>query len=209
MINAHFVVDIFILQRHASLGKHALNFKDMKVQIQQLTQDTSSQEKKPTAVTITVSTTSIPETEEESSDEGEYTIEEEDGELVIQPQTFMFDKMLKFLQHLDKEEKDSSVQTTQLQETSCELTREKFQNSIFKILPDTAEFPEDLFNVEGCVWCGSRNHSVFDCLGYITWLTQYFHLEQHRISYEEKLQVKKRIMDRAKECHNPRRPWEL
>ena len=128
----------------------------MKEQIQQLTQDTSSQEKKPTTVSITVSTTSLPETEEESSDEGEYTIEEEDGEPVIQPQTFMFDKMFKFLQHLDKEEKDSSVQTTQLQETSCELTREKFQNSICKILPDTAEFPEDLFNVEGCVWCGSR-----------------------------------------------------
>ena len=190
--------------------KHALNFQNMKEQIQ-LTQDTGSKEKKPTEVTITVSTMNLQEeTEEDSSDEEEYTIEEEDGEPVIQPQTSMFDKMFKLLQHMDEEEKKNcSIQTTQLQETSCELTREKFQNSICKILPDTADFPEDLFNVEGCVWCGSRSHSVFDCLGYITWLTQYFHLEQHRISYEEKLQVKKRIMERAKECHNPRRPWEL
>ena len=63
--------------------------------------------------------------------------------------------------------------------------------------------------MEGCLWCGSKGHSVLDCLGYVTWLTQYFHLDQHRISYKEKLKVKKRIMDRAKECHNPRRPWEL
>ena len=74
--------------------KHALNFKDMKEQIQQLTQDTSSQEKKPTEVTITVSTTSLQEESEgDSSDEGEYTIEEEDGEPVVFPQTSMFDKM--------------------------------------------------------------------------------------------------------------------
>ena len=52
------------------------------------------------------------------------------------------------------------------QEASCELTKEMFQNSICKILPDTADFPEDLFNVEGCIWCGSKGHSVLDCLGY-------------------------------------------
>ena len=84
-----------------------------------------------------------------------------------------------------------------------------FQNSICKILIDTADFPEDLFNVEGCIWCGSIGHSVLDCLGHTTWLTQYFHLDQHRLSYDEKLIMKDRIIIRAKEHHNPRRPWEF
>ena len=35
------------------------------------------------------------------------------------------------------------------QETPCGLTKEKFANSICKILPDGADFREDLFNIEG------------------------------------------------------------
>ena len=63
-------------------------------------------------------------------------------------------------------EEDYSFQPTVLQETSYELTKEKFNNSICKILPDAADFPYDLFNVEGCIWCGSRGHGVLNCLGY-------------------------------------------
>ena len=62
---------------------------------------------------------------------------------------------------------------------------------------------KDVYGVE------SRGHGVLDCLAYGSWLTQYFHLEQYNLSYEEKLRMKERIMSRATEYHNPRRPWEL
>ena len=42
-------------------------------------------------------------------------------------------------------------------ETRCQLTKKSFETSICKVLPDTAEFPEDIFNIEGCVWCRSRD----------------------------------------------------
>ena len=63
--------------------------------------------------------------------------------------------------------------------------------------------------MEGCVWCGSKGHSVLDCLGYTSWLCEFFHLNQHHISSEEKLRVKQRIMARARSFHHPGRPWEL
>ena len=44
----------------------------------------------------------------------------------------------------------------QPKQTTCELTKQSFATSICKVLPDTAEFPEDIFNIEGCIWCGSK-----------------------------------------------------
>ena len=44
---------------------------------------------------------------------------------------------------------------------------------------------------------------------YYAWLTQSFHLDQHELSYDETLRMKDRILTRAREHHNPRRPWEL
>ena len=186
--------------------KHALYFEDMKEQLQQLTSNLRESDKNMKKETIKQSQA---ETQTDISDE--YELDEE-GQPIL-----MFDRILKALQHLqmiDKDEEhdmeeDEIVQPEHFQDISCELTREKFQNSICKILLDTADFPEDLFNVEGCVWCGSKGHSVLDCLGYTSWLCQYFHLDQHRISYEEQLKVKKRIMARARLYHNPGRPWEL
>ena len=152
----------------------------------------------------------------------EITVQEEDEDIEVdedgQP-IMMFDRILRVLQSLQitvttstetqTMEEDQGFQPTELQKTSCELTQEKFNTSICKILLDTADFPDDLFNLERCAWCGSRGHSVLDCLGYASWLTQYFHLEQYNISYEKKLRMKRRIISRAIEYHNPRRPWEL
>ena len=179
----------------------------MKQQIQELTQSNSQPKelllpKVPMKMEITV--------QEEEED-----IEVDEDGLPI----MMFDRILRALQSLQitdatstetqTMEEDQDFQPTVLQETSCELTKEKFNTSICKILPDAADFPDDLFNVEGCVWCESRGHGVLDFLGCASWLTQYFHLDQYNISYEEKLRMKERIMSRATEYHNPRRPWEL
>ena len=59
---------------------------------------------------------------------------------------------------------------TSYQLTRCQLTKKSFTTSICKVLSDTAEFPEDIFNVEGCIWCGLKGHDVYNCLGYATWL---------------------------------------
>ena len=53
----------------------------------------------------------------------------------------------------------------QPKQPTCELTRQSFATSICKVLPDTAEFPEDIFNIEGCIWCGSKGHDVYNLFG--------------------------------------------
>ena len=209
--------------------KHAQQFHGMKKEIQQLTQNLKKVENSCSKPTELLIPTSVLQEEDSTSIQDT----DKDGQSV-----FTFDKILKALMDYQQiqevisqdEEENSlqlnfssetvqpkhlesvSLQTGQfqgVQEASCELTKKMFQNSICKILPDAADFPEDLFNVEGCIWCGSKGHDVLDCLGYITWLMQYFHLDQHRLSYGEELKMKNRIIARAREYHNPKRPWEL
>ena len=97
-------------------------------------------------------------------------------------------------------------------ETACELSKESFKSSICKILPDTAEFPEDIFNIEGCIWCGSKGHDVYNCLGYATWLGDMWlgTVEERRVTYPQRQEHIKCMLKAAKvENHNPERPWEL
>ena len=100
----------------------------------------------------------------------------------------------------------------QPKQTTCELTKQSFATSICKVLPDTAEFPEDIFNIEGCIWCGSKGHDVYNCLGYATWLGDIWlgPIEERRVTYPQR---QKRIEDMLREAkaiyQNPRRPWEL
>ena len=97
-------------------------------------------------------------------------------------------------------------------ETACELGKENFKSSICKILPDTAEFPEDIFNVEGCIWCGSRGHDVYNCLGYATWLGDMWlgTIEERRVTYPQRQEHIKSMLKAAKVGnHNPAKPWEL
>ena len=100
----------------------------------------------------------------------------------------------------------------QPKQTTCELTKQSFATSICKVLPDTAEFPEDIFNVEGCIWCGLKGHDVYNCLGYATWLGDIWlgPMEEKRVTYPQR---QKRIEDMLREAKaiykNPRRPWEL
>ena len=90
-------------------------------------------------------------------------------------------------------------------ETSCELTKKTFGASICKILPDTAEFPEDLFNVEGCIWCGSRGHDVLNCLGYATWLGDIWlgPVEERRLDYIRRIKWTEQKLKTAKEPLQP------
>ena len=100
----------------------------------------------------------------------------------------------------------------QPKQTTCELTKQSFATSICKVLPDTAEFPEDIFNIEGCIWCGSKGHDVYNCLGYATWLGDIWlgPIEERRVTYPQR---QKRIEDMLRDARviyqNPRRPWEL
>ena len=97
-------------------------------------------------------------------------------------------------------------------ETACELTKKSFTTSICKVLPDTAEFPEDIFNIEGCVWCGSKEHDVYNCLGYATWLGDIWlgPIEERRLPYPQRQKRIEEMLKAAKDhYHNPRRPWEL
>ena len=97
-------------------------------------------------------------------------------------------------------------------ETACELSKDSFKSSICKILPDTAEFPEDIFNVEGCIWCGSKGHDVYNCLGYATWLGDMWlgTIEERRVTYPQRQEHIKCMLKAAKgENHSPERPWEL
>ena len=100
----------------------------------------------------------------------------------------------------------------QPKQTTCELTKQSFATSICKVLPDTAEFPEDIFNIEGCIWCGSKGHDVYNCLGYATWLGDIWlgPIEERRVTYTQR---QKRIEDMLREAKaiykNPKRPWEL
>ena len=97
-------------------------------------------------------------------------------------------------------------------ETACELSKKSFKSSICKILPDTAEFPEDIFNIEGCIWCGSKGHDVYNCLGYATWLGDMWlgTVEERRVTYPQRQEHIKRMLKAAKvENHNPEKPWEL
>ena len=97
-------------------------------------------------------------------------------------------------------------------QTSCDLTKKSFTTSICKVLPDTAEFPEDTFNIEGCVWCGSKGHDVYNCLGYATWLGDIWlgTIEERRLPYPKRQKRIEEMLKAAKDQHhNPRRPWEL
>ena len=97
-------------------------------------------------------------------------------------------------------------------ETACELTKRSFETSICKVLPDTAEFPEDIFTLEGCIWCGSKGHDVYNCLGYATWLGDIWMgtKEDGRIPYPQRQQRIEGMLKEARNQHyNPRKPWEL
>ena len=91
-------------------------------------------------------------------------------------------------------------------------TKQSFATSICKVLPDTAEFPEDIFNIEGCIWCGSKGHDVYNCLGYATWLGDIWlgPTEERRVLYIQRQQRIEYLLTEAKAIYkNPRRPWEL
>ena len=96
--------------------------------------------------------------------------------------------------------------------TSCELSRRSFETSICKILQDTAEFPEDIFNIEGCIWCSSKGHDVFNCLGYATllgdlWLGQ---IEERRVTYPQRQKRIESMLKEAKDVYQTLgKPWEL
>ena len=94
----------------------------------------------------------------------------------------------------------------------CELNLRSFENSICKVLPDTAEFPEDIFNIEGCIWCGSRGHDVLNCLGYANWIGDIWlgKPEERRLTYPQRQKRIEEILAAARRhYHNIRRPWEL
>ena len=98
------------------------------------------------------------------------------------------------------------------EDTPCELNLQNFENSICKVLPDTAEFPEDIFNIEGCVWCGSKGHDVLSCLGYANWLGSMWlgTLEERRLPYPQRQKEIEEMLKTVKNFYyNPRRPWEL
>ena len=100
----------------------------------------------------------------------------------------------------------------QPKQTTCELTKQSFATSICKVLPDTAEFPEDIFNIEGCIWCGSKGHDVYNCLGYATWLGDIWlgPIEERRVTYSQRQKTIEDMLRDARVIYqNPRRPWEL
>ena len=143
--------------------KHALYFMEAKEQIQQLTSRiTNSQQ----AGGLLFPTTTFIHTQ--SEDEDLDTDEEEDLTNIIRRLVRPTTPTTKEDTEVQTEEtSDNSRDTDQKEEEEsspqCELNRIKFENSICKVLPDTADFPEDIFNVEGCVWCGSQGHEVLDC----------------------------------------------
>ena len=188
--------------------KHALYFMEAKDQIIQLTSTmTNSQQ----AGGLLFPTTTFIHTQ--SEDEDLDTDEEEDLTIFIR-------KLVKPTIPTDKE--DTEVQTedrsdnlrdTVLKEeeepnTQCELNRFKFDNSICKVLPDGVDFPEDIFSVEGCVWCGSQGHEVIDCFGYTSWLNRFYQLNTS-ISIKEWERRENIIKTKAKNLYNPNKPWEL
>ena len=78
------------------------------------------------------------------------------------------------------------------------------------MLPDTADFPEDIFNVEGCVWCGSQGHEVLDCLGYTSWLNRFYQIDKASgLTIKEWVRRENIIKTKAKSHYNPSKPWEL
>ena len=100
----------------------------------------------------------------------------------------------------------------QPKQTTCELSKQSFATSICKVLPDTAEFPEDIFNIEGCIWCGSKGHDVYNCLGYATWLGDIWlgPKEKKRVSYPQRqMRIEEMLRDARVIYQDPRRPWEL
>ena len=97
-------------------------------------------------------------------------------------------------------------------DTTCELNKQSFTTSICKVLPDTVEFPEDIFNIEGGVWCGLKGHDVYNCLGYATWLGDIWlgTIEERRLPYPQRQKRIEEMLKVAKDhYHDPRRPWEL
>ena len=111
------------------------------------------------------------------------------------------DDMLDFTQQVKMLEPEQ-------QGTSCELTKEKFAHLICKIISDGAEFPEDLFNIQGCILCGSKGHDIFDCLGYITWISRVIILDEQNLTSEERSEEQKAVLDQARQFYNPR-PQEI
>ena len=138
--------------------KHALHFKDMEQQIKQLT-ISAKDDTKPAELLLPTQTIN----KDEDKDSGSET-DFEDSTMEDDQPVLLFDQILKIVQAMSsrkeaatkQEEDDNMLDFTQQvkmfepeqQGTSCELTKEKFTNSICKILPDGAEFPEDLFNIE-------------------------------------------------------------
>ena len=105
-----------------------------------------------------------------------------------------------------------SKQNSNPDETACELSKKNFGLSVCKVLPDTAEFPEDIFNIEGCIWCGSKGHDVYNCLGYATWLGDLWlaPLAERRLTYPQRQKRIEEMLKVAREhYYDPRRPWEL
>ena len=196
--------------------KHALYFMESYEQIQQLTSRiTNSQQ--PGGL-LFPTTTFIHSNKDEDSD----TDEEEDLTInVIRRLVRSTTPTTEEDTEVQTEEtSDNSRDTDQKEEedyiaepdssTSCELNRIKFEHSICKVLPDTADFPEDIFNVEGCVWCGSQGHEVLDCLGYTSWLYRFYQLDKSRgITIEEWVRREQIVKAKAKSHYNPNKPWEL
>ena len=192
--------------------KHALYFMEAKGQIQQLTSRiTNSQQAGGLLFPTTTFIHTIPKDEDLDTDE------EEDPTNVIKRLVRPTTPTTKEDTEVQTEETSNNSRDTDqkeeedcILESPCELNRIKFENSICKLLPDTADFPEDIFNVEGCVWCGSQGHEVLDCLGYTSWLHRFYQIDKARgITIEEWVRREQIIKTKVKNHYNPNKPWEL
>ena len=92
--------------------KHAFHFEELKEQLQQLTLDLKNSSKETTQA----------ETQTDTDDE--YELDEE-GQPIM-----MIDRIVRVLQHLQVQDEEEMEEDGAVQDISCELTKEKFQNSI-------------------------------------------------------------------------------
>ena len=187
--------------------KHALYFKEAKDQIKQLT----SRSQKPSGL-LFPTTTFIHTQPEDEEDTDEEEVLTNIIRKLVRPTTPTTEEDTDD----QAEESDNSRDTNQQEEevsngldsVQCELNRVKFEKSICKVLPDGVDFPEDIFNVEGCVWCGSQGHNVLDCLGYTSWLNKFYNLNT-TLTIEEWKRRENIIKTKARNHYNPNKPWEL
>ena len=193
--------------------KHALYFMEAKEQIQQLTtRITNSQQAGGLLFPTTTFIHSKPKDEDSDTDEEEDLTINAIRRLVrpTTPTTKEDTEVQTEETSNNSRDTDQKEEEDCIPEPPCELNRIKFENSICKVLPDTTDFPEDIFNVEGCVWCGSQGHEVLDCLGYTSWLHRFYQLDKARgITIEEWVRREKIIKTKAKSHYNPNKPWEL